>query len=254
MPFDWVANSEFPGCYREEPPGIEQRGAVEQRRQRIKNTHKENQTDSLSVQTDSLSVQAAALSVQLPLAEKTRIFRAITETARAHTDGRQARHRALFELARRLKPIAADRDIDAANLGVFEDVVKVWSAQAGGSAEGDWAAFVTAWLKVRVPAGEGLLDAIQVNVDAGRKLPGMYDDPANDRLLAFAGRLASQSRGGIFWLSVSTAMKIGGWSRGTAHERLRMLVIDGWLKVVESGKPGGRRATRYKFGRRLDLT
>jgi hypothetical protein len=69
------------------------------------------------------------------------------------------------------------------------------------------------------------------------------------KLLAVARRLARET-GGPFYLSGRTASKVIGTSHRTAARRLRGMVADGSLELVEPGTPGARtrRAAKYRMG------
>jgi hypothetical protein len=75
-----------------------------------------------------------------------------------------------------------------------------------------------------------------------------YDSARLQLLVTMCYHLQQMAGGSPFFLSVRAAaivLEITDYNR--ANAMLKGLVRDGVLKVVEQGKPGGRRATRYKF-------
>lgn len=163
------------------------------------------------------------------------------------------RNRRLFDFARRLKALPQYANLSPAQLN---DVVRRWHVAAlpviGTKPFDDTRAdFLHAWSCVRHPHGTFSLDAALTRSDA-QKPPAValrYDAPDTRRLVALCRELQRTAGAAPFFLSSHEVHRVGLCEcHVTAWRRLRLLVTDRVLELVDAGTPGrGGRAARFRY-------
>ncbi len=163
--------------------------------------------------------------------------------------GTGQRNGQVFRLARALKGIPSLADAPAE---AFREVVWEWYRLARPHIgtkvwEVTWSDFLNAWPKVVFPEGQGLMAEILKRADASDLPPiaAQYEAPATHRLIKLCRELQRASGDRPFFLACRTVQDLLGIDFMTASRRLRMLVADGILAVVEPGTK--RRAARYRY-------
>ena len=101
-----------------------------------------------------------------------------------------------------------------------------------------------AWQNAKTPFGVGTVQeayaAACENPD-----PPIDDNPELGILSAMCRHLAGDV--GTFYLSVRTVKKLFGWSRMTAHRRLKDLVLYGYLEEKKKGDNKTKHATTWRY-------
>jgi hypothetical protein len=159
----------------------------------------------------------------------------------------------LFTFARALKAFAMthDRRLPAPELG---HAFSLWWSTAtpllpaGASHDEYRLTFLDAFARARTPLGSNSV-TLAIERAATSPLPpqaAKFTDPRLRQLVAVMFQLQQMNGDAPFFLGVRHAAEILGTTNKTrAANLLRGLVLDGTLEVIESGKPGGKRATRY---------
>lgn len=110
--------------------------------------------------------------------------------------------------------------------------------------------FVDARAKARCPLGANVLAEAIHRADTEPLPPQEAErctSPTIRRLLAVCYYLQILAGDNPFFISVRDAAKITGIKKDTAAAILNGLVQDGFLRLVEKGKSGGVRATRFRY-------
>lgn len=161
----------------------------------------------------------------------------------------------LFRFARALKAfeVTTGHKVDVKDLRIALDD---WWHKAKGRLpeDADREEFLLlledAFARARTPLGSNVLaEAIKrAEQEPLPKSASAFTALKLRRLIAVCYHLQRLSQNAPFFLGVRDAAKIVG-SRSSEHASalLKGLVRRGILKVVESGQPGGRRATRFRF-------
>lgn len=154
------------------------------------------------------------------------------------------RHRLIFELARRFKPLEPEASSDRQL-----EVLKKWHADHIHNIRTkdftiSWADWQNAWSKVKYPYGERLLKCLE-NMSPTDLPPGLESFGGKGiRLYKICCALQQdQSDGEPFFLSARTAGSLLGIHFTDAASLLSCLVINGWLQLIKCGS--GKSASRY---------
>ena len=176
------------------------------------------------------------------------IRRAIEETL---PDGPGQRHRAIFELVRRLKVMPRLADAEGKEL---LPILREWHRQAlpvirTKPFEESLADFLDAWRRVRFAHGDDPIAAALAKASTGPHPPeaDIFDDERLKLLVGLCAHLQTLSGNAPFFLSCRTAAECVGVDHVTAARWLRLLTQSGVLEVVEPGDRVSRRATRYRY-------
>ena len=163
------------------------------------------------------------------------------------------RHRAVFELCRRLKAIPSLADADPAKLRPF---VKEWHRLASPIIQtkefsATWADFLSGWRKVKAPAGQGPIDEAFQRAQKAKppaKAAHWYpDEPKVILLAALCRELQLCDRNADFFLDCRTAGRLLGVSHNKAWSWLDMLCGDGILELRDKGSLAKHRASQYRY-------
>jgi hypothetical protein len=163
------------------------------------------------------------------------------------------RHRAVFELARRLKALLRLKDAPAADL---KPIVQRWHQLAlpvirTKPFEETWLDFVEGWQRVKFPAGTGPLEALWSKALAEALPPAamVYEQEGVRRLVALCNQLQRAAGQATFFLACRTAGALLGVDHTTAWRWLRLLEVDGVLRRISTGSTRTHRANEYRAGR-----
>jgi hypothetical protein len=110
--------------------------------------------------------------------------------------------------------------------------------------------FLDTFEKTKVALGANPLDEAIRRADSNPPPPqaARYTSPGIKRLISVCYHLGSLAGDGTFFLSVRDSAQIFGTkSLPEASAMLVGLVWDGVLDIVTPGKPGGKKATRFRF-------
>ena len=159
------------------------------------------------------------------------------------------RNRRILDLARGLRFDAGLQDLAFRDL---RPIVKRWHVAAlpfvaTRDFDETWADFIRAWPRVRLPLSGGLDAAWQYAQSA--PLPSAaadYDNPLVRQLVALCHALKDSTEG-KFFLSTHGAARLLGALPMQVLRWLRMLEVDGIIKLLLRGDPVVRRAGRYKW-------
>ena len=185
------------------------------------------------------------LSVSEEVAGK--IVEAIRETLPSDVE---QRNRKVFEFARHLKAIPAIADAEPSSL---RRIVKLWHQAALPNIgtkpfEDTWGEFLYGWPRVEFPMGEEPMQQILTKAKES-KSPSVamnYDAPETRLLVSVCRELQRATGDGPFYLSCRTAARLVGLGdHVTAWRRMKALVFDGVLELVEKGTQP--RASRYRY-------
>jgi len=162
--------------------------------------------------------------------------------------GAGLRNRVLLDLSRGLK---FDCQLQTATTGELKAIVRRWHTLAmpvigTKSFDVTWADFLEAWRHARCPLFGDLLRAALEQ--AKQTLPpdaAAYEDEQTKTLIALCHQLAVSHPKHEFFLSSHVLNQLMDLPQPSAFRRLRMLVADGVLSVVNVGD--ARRATRYQW-------
>lgn len=161
----------------------------------------------------------------------------------------------LFRFARALKAfeITVNRRLSGNELA---EAFALWWQTAkpqlpDGADYDEWRfSFQNSWARVRSPLGANPLEEAIRRAET-KPLPPQcekYPSPKLKSLVAVCYHLQCLTGQGAFFLSARTAARVLGFKQPRqALAMLNGLVGDAVLVQVEKGKPGGRRATRYRF-------
>jgi hypothetical protein len=160
------------------------------------------------------------------------------------------RNRCLFELARRLKALRPDTPREE-----LRQIVRAWYGMAARCTSGThgfgdyWTDFVTAWQRVKRPAGQSFANAAAL-ADAADKPaflePHAYDGPLL-RLAALCWQLQQQWGDRPFPLGCEVAGKYLGVTARHAGRLLQTLRFDGVIQRVSKGNKASGKASTWKF-------
>ena len=112
--------------------------------------------------------------------------------------------------------------------------------------------FLDAYDKAKTPLGSNVIQNALARVAATPPPPeaNTYESPKLKILVHLCYELQRIAGDGAFFLSVRDAARAVGLSAKSLHHAsayMRGLVRDGIIEAVEIGKPGGHRATRYRY-------
>ena len=109
--------------------------------------------------------------------------------------------------------------------------------------------FIDSFSKVRAPLGANPLEEAIKRADSNpSREAARYPSLKLKRLVSVCDHLQTLVGEAPFFLSAREAAKIlGGMAPQHALKLVNGLIHDGFLLEVEKGKPGGRRATRFRF-------
>lgn len=169
--------------------------------------------------------------------------------SRTLPSGPGQRNRRVFDLARGLLGILG-RNVDAKEL---RRIVKDWHRQAlphirTKPFDETWTDYVTAWERIKQPAGASLIAAI--NSADTMPVPDVakqYDTPALRRLVSICTGLAAQWGDNPFPLGCAKAGEIIGVSKTEAHRLLRTLQFDGIIVRTLKGTKASGKASEWRF-------
>jgi hypothetical protein len=173
-------------------------------------------------------------------------------------EGEGQRNRKVFELARRLKAVTENAEVDPRT---FKPIVQKWYQLSLGKIRTQewavtWVDFLNGFNNVKIAHGE---DAVAIAVDRaisnGTPPEVPESESAEIRLLASVCRELQRIKGDKpFFLSCRSAEGFLGVPKSNAALMLKYLCFEGLLKVVEKGKltKDGGRATRYRYLGRLE--
>lgn len=163
--------------------------------------------------------------------------------------GNRQRFRCIFKLTRRLRR-HFERD---ANPREYESIVREWHARAMPFIRTkewpiNWQEFCAAFANVEQPY-DSSLDSIVDEADSSPLPPEAepYSDPPMRRLIAICAALSRYHGGQPFFLSSRKAGEALGVSFKTAAERLKLLVLEGVLELIEVGKKSSKQASSYRW-------
>lgn len=156
-----------------------------------------------------------------------------------------------FTLARALKAFEITIGIKLGKFGLeaaFAEWWNEWETQLSGIRDDYKAAFLSGYMRSKTPLGVNPLESAIASA-ASEPLPKQAEAyaPHIARLVAVGWHLQKLNKGREFYLSQRSAAKILGGKLTAAVAVLDMLEFDGVFIVVERGKEGGRRATRYRL-------
>jgi hypothetical protein len=159
------------------------------------------------------------------------------------------RNRRLFDLARILKAIQPDAAPD-----LMREIVREWCRQAlprtsGTHGFGDcWADFITAWGRVKRPAGNSFaLAAAAAEAEEPAVVRRLgYDGPLR-RLAALCWQLARPGGDRPFPLGCEIAGRHLGVSTRHAGRLLKTLQIDGVLRLMKKGTKASKKASEWQY-------
>jgi hypothetical protein len=172
-------------------------------------------------------------------------------------DGPGKRHRQVFRLARGLRGLVGDADIDP---GTLRSIVREWHHRAlpvitTKAFEETWIDFLRGWPRVKFPMG---VHYMAEALERARQAPPVPEaaeyESEGPRLLARLCReLQTDAGEGPFFLSNRTAASLLDVPTMQANRWLFLLVADGVLSVATKGGTvdAPRRATRYRFNGKL---
>ena len=171
-------------------------------------------------------------------------------------EGQATRHRLIFELARELKAIPALADVPVQKL---EPVMRHWHKAAKPFIktkpfEESWIDFCEGWERVKYPKGEEPITQIFVRAMA-KEIPReavKYEQKGVKSLASFCRELQREHGESPFFLAVRTAGDLLETDPGTASRWLRILRLDGILKLESEGSQKSRKASRYRYVASLD--
>jgi len=161
------------------------------------------------------------------------------------------RNKAVFELCRALKAIPLLHDADPIQL---RDIVKQWHQAAlpcigTKPFEETWADFIYGWPKVKFPKGQEPMAMIKKKAEESTPpiiALELYDCPKTLLLVCLCRELQRASGDGPFYLACRTAGRLlFGGDHMAASRRLKVLVTDGFLALVEKGTK--TKAARYRY-------
>ena len=160
------------------------------------------------------------------------------------------RNRQVFKLARSLKALAGDVDVDPTT---FKPIVKRWHELAlpvirTKAFEETWIDFLQGWPKVKF--GDGM-DPVKTAMESARKAypPAAVCEyqPAVQLLAALCRELQKLHGSEPFFLSCRTAGIELDVDHATANRWLYLLVSEGLLVETTKGSQSSRKATRYRY-------
>jgi hypothetical protein len=165
--------------------------------------------------------------------------------AAAIPTGPGERNRCLFSLARHLKGLNPEADVQS-----MYPAVQRWHQQYGSvietkELEVSWADFVYSWDRIRTLPGEVLGPLIADLPTPPSHLIREGYGPLTVRLIAICMRLQQHEGSEPFFLSCRTAAQLLGTKHTNAALILRLLIRDRVLTVIAAGRMG--KATRYRF-------
>jgi Bifunctional DNA primase/polymerase, N-terminal len=157
------------------------------------------------------------------------------------------RRNCLFEFSRRLKSIMPDgtaRELKPIVRAWYEKALPVIRTKEWAES---WEDFVSAWHRVRVPAGatweEVTRKAAMINVDTGEHIG------ASASIIRLCAALQQHHGLGHAWpLSCRKAAEYAGVTHERAARILKTLVFENVLEVANAAGPrGSKKATEYRF-------
>jgi hypothetical protein len=161
------------------------------------------------------------------------------------------RHRRLFSFARHLKALPALKDRPVREL---KPLVRRWYDAARPlihtqDFDVNWGEFAAGWPRIRHAHGDSPLYEAMRRADASDPPPcaAAYEKLALRRLVGLCRELQRSAGDNPFFISGRKAAEMVGVDPGTASRWLHAVVADGVLIVAEPARPGGTRATRYRY-------
>ena len=187
------------------------------------------------------SLSSLSLSVTLTIEDVLRL---------SQPTGLGQRHSGIMKLARGLKAIPEYADSPVKEC---EAVVRRWHRSAmpfivnGKAWEDTWLDFIEAWPNVKHPLGTGPMVEVLQRAEQADDPPEAerYDASKTRLLIKLCRELQRQAAAEPFYLACRLAGQLIGVDHMTAARRLKVLVADGLIKVVEPGTK--KRATRYRW-------
>ena len=158
-------------------------------------------------------------------------------------------YKQVFHLARGLKGVEFISDYSEKDC---KPLVKLWHGLAlpflsRKSFDDTWGEFCTGWMNVGHPLGQDFLSVCikEAEALACPELMLQYDAPETISILKLCYVMQKNSDKDHFFLSCRTCGDACGLNYQWARKRLKALVVDGWLELVD---PGNRReAAQYRF-------
>jgi len=164
-------------------------------------------------------------------------------------EGPGRRHRAVFELVRRLKALPQYAEADSMAL---QGLVRAWHQLAlpvirTKVFEETVVDFVDGWNRVKFVAGTGPVDQLW-DAAGAVQVPGAEDrSPGVRRLIALCCLLQRRAGGGTFFLACRTVGRLAGVTHVAAWRWLRFLEMQGVLVRISTGSQATRKANEYRF-------
>lgn len=154
------------------------------------------------------------------------------------------RNKKIFELIRRLKAISPSMPPSE-----LKEVMQEWFRLAlpfigTKDWQTTWDDAKDAWQNAKTPYGNGTIQDAYAYARANPH-PPIDDNPELGVLSAFCMKLAGID--GKFFLAVRTVESLFGWSRMTAHRRLKDLVLWGVIEEVQKGTKKNNQATVWRY-------
>ncbi len=162
------------------------------------------------------------------------------------------RNRCIFRFARYLKSI---QGLGNANASILRQFVEQWHQRAlpiiGTKPFIDsWADFLQAWERIRVPAGQGVIDMAFQRAVASQQTEyatNLYGEGPIALLVVLCRELQQIAGDGEFFLDCRTAGRLIGVDHTTAWRYLAVLCADGVLKPGRKGSKASQKASRFRF-------
>ena len=208
------------------------------------------QREQRQLRTTETTDDMVALGGGASAKQKIPIHDELLELTQPHGPG--DRNRAIFDLARALKALPALCDADPRELrpNVVQWHKMALPVIATKPFEETWIDFLQAWPKVKYPLGTGPMEETFKRAKSATPPPEAtrYDQTKVKLLASLCRELQRDAGKGPFFLSCRTAGRLLEVDHTTAWRWLMVLFVqDGLLEVTERGRPGGRRATRFRY-------
>jgi len=162
------------------------------------------------------------------------------------------RHRCIFRLARHLKGIPSLQNADAKTVRPYVEQWHQLALPVIGTKPfiETWADFVVAWKRVRIPAGQGVIETAFQRAKASTPpamIVNLYGGGEIVLLAALCWELQRIAGDKEFYLDCRTAGRLIGVGHVTAWRYLEVLKTDGILTAGVKGSKATRKASTFRF-------